>query len=73
MLKEINHKSGTQQALDRVAETMRAGKWSDDVQEFMPPPIARSANPAWRLWQPAASSRIECCEVQLEMREKVKQ
>ena len=33
----------------------------------MTPRIAGSANPAWSLWQPAASWRIECCEVQLEM------
>ena len=26
MLKEINHKSGTQQALGRVAQAVRAGK-----------------------------------------------
>jgi hypothetical protein len=73
MLKEINHKSGTQEALDRVAEAMRAGKRPDDAQELMMPPIARSGNQAWTVWQLAASSRIECCEVQLEMREKVKQ
>ena len=47
MLKEINHKSGTQQAPGRVAQAVRAGKRPDDAQEFMTPLIARSANPAW--------------------------
>jgi hypothetical protein len=47
MLKEINHKSGTQQALDRVAQAVRAGKRPDDAQEFMTPLMARLSNPAW--------------------------
>lgn len=45
MLKEINHKSGTQQALGRVAQAVRAGKPPDDAQEFMTPLIARFSKP----------------------------
>lgn len=45
MLKEINHKSGTQQAPGRVAQAVRAGKRPDDAQEFMTPLIARFSNP----------------------------
>ena len=45
MLKEINHKSGTQQALGRVAQAVRAGKRPDDAQEFMTPLIARFSKP----------------------------
>ncbi len=45
MFKRINHNSVTQQALDRVAEAVRAGKWPDDAQEFMTPPIARFSKP----------------------------
>ena len=45
MLKEIDHKSGTQKELDRVAEAVRAGKRPDDAQEFMTPLIARFGKP----------------------------
>ena len=58
MLKEINHKSGTQQAPGRVAQAVRAGKRPDDAQEFMTPLIARFRNPAWTGVEAMAAGRF---------------
>jgi hypothetical protein len=58
MLKETNHKSGTQQALGPVAQAVGAGKRPDDAQKFMTPLIARFSTPGLDRVEAMAAGRF---------------